>query len=233
MKPCSQNKPFCRQRNINANQPIIIPLRGPKTCNLVRKCLLLQSKCNKISYHWLAVDAVLRNLLQQQFPYTWPDYSIPYLGIYFTRSTKSLFLHNYLPLRAKIQADLHNMAKHDFSWWGRLAAFKMIQLLQILYLFRTLPIPIPASFFKSLQDLLSRFFWNGKKSRCSHSKLIKHRMYVGVGYIDFQDYFLANNLGIYRVHIQHLWPTKTMVIQCLAGNTDSILPTTTNNESVH
>lgn len=113
MKPCSQNKPFCRQRNINANQPIIIPLRGPKTCNLVRKCLLLQSKCNKISYHWLAVDAVLRNLLQQQFPYTWPDYSIPYLGIYFTRSTKSLFLHNYLPLRAKIQADLHNMAKHD------------------------------------------------------------------------------------------------------------------------
>lgn len=136
----------------------------------------------------------MQNLLQQQYPYTWADNSIPYLGIHCTRSTTSLFSRNYISLRTKIQDDLCKTAKYEFSWWGRLAAFKIIHLPQILYLFTTLPIPIPSSFFKSLQTMLSRYVWNGKKSRCSHAKLIKQRMYGGVGYIGFQDYFSASIL---------------------------------------
>lgn len=37
-------------------------------------------------------------------------------------------------------------------------------------------------------------FGMGKKSRCAHHKLIKHRLYGGVGYVDFQDYFSASIL---------------------------------------
>lgn len=137
----------------------------------------------------ISIDAVTGNLLQHQFPYTWAESSIPYLGIHLTRSTHSLFSYNYLPLRTKLQTDLLQLGKHKLSWWGRLAAFKMIHLPQVLYLFRNLPIPIPTSYFKSLQALLSRFIWQGTKSRCTHSQLIKHRMQGGLGYIDFQDYF--------------------------------------------
>lgn len=42
--------------------------------------------------------------------------------------------------------------------------------------------------------MLSQYVWHGKKSRCSHSKLIKHRLYGGVGYIGFRDYFSASIL---------------------------------------
>lgn len=111
----------------------------------------------------LGIDPITRNLLQQQFPYSWAESRIPYLGIHLTRSTKSLFAHNYLPLQGKIQTDLHKMDILEFSWWHRLAAFKMILLPQILYLFRNIPIPIPLSYFKSLQSLLARFIWKGKK----------------------------------------------------------------------
>lgn len=120
--------------------------------------------------------------------------SISYLGIQLTRFVKTLFQHNYLPLHIKIQQDLQNLTKCEFSWMGRLATYKMIQLPQILYFFRTVPIPIPVSFLKSLQTLLSRYVWQGKKSRCSHSRLIKNRLRGGVGYIDFHDYFSASIL---------------------------------------
>lgn len=93
-------------------------------------------KANETKSHILnlGIDAVMRNLLQQQFPYTWADTSISYLGIQLIRSTKSLFQHNYLLLRTKLQHDLHNMAKCEFSWMGGLAAFKMMQLPQVLSL---------------------------------------------------------------------------------------------------
>lgn len=99
----------------------------------------------------LGIDAIMRNLLQQTLPYTWADTSISYLSIQLTRSIKTLFQHNYLPLHTKLQQDLQNLDSCEFSWMGRLAAFKMIQLPQVLYIFKTLSIPIPASYFKSKQ----------------------------------------------------------------------------------
>lgn len=105
-----------------------------------------------------------------------------------------LFQHNYFPLDSKLQQDLQNLAKCEFSWMGKLAALKMIQLPQVLHIFRTLPIPIPASYFNSLQTVLSKHVWKGKKSRCSHSKLFKHGLSGGVGYIDFHNYFSASIL---------------------------------------
>lgn len=95
---------------------------------------------------------------------------------------------------SKISQTLIKLEKHEFSWWGRLSTFKMIHLPQVLYVFRCLPIPIPLSFFKTLQSILSKFIWKGKKSRCAHHKLIRHRMWGGVGYIDFQDYFYSSVL---------------------------------------
>lgn len=67
----------------------------------------------------------------------------------------------------------------------------MLKLHQILYLFRSLPIPIPATFFKTLQSYLKCFVWQKKWARCTHKKLIKHRSVGGTGYVDFRDYYYA------------------------------------------
>lgn len=103
------------------------------------------------------MDGVVGNLLQQTFPYTWEEHSIPYLGTHLTKSVNNLFQANYIPFCTKLQNGLALLAKYEFSWAERLAAFKMMHLPQLLYLFRTLPIPIPSKYFRILQAILTTF----------------------------------------------------------------------------
>ena len=149
----------------------------------------------------LRVDPITSNLLQHQFtPGQLQAYHIWVLTL--QKITQDLFAHNYIPMRTKIQQDLHKLGNIEFSWWGRLAAFKMIHLPQLLYLFCNLMIPVPTSYFRSLQVMLAKYVWKGKKSRCSHAKLIKHRLFGGVGYVDFRDYFSASVLTQMREWFQ-------------------------------
>lgn len=73
----------------------------------------------------------------------------------------------------------------------------MLHLPQILYLFRTLPIPIPKYFFKSLQMLLNKCIWKGSKPRIAITlpPLLKHKSAGCAGTIDFADYYTASLLG--------------------------------------
>lgn len=74
------------------------------------------------------MDVPTSNRLKMHFLYTWAQNSIMYLGIQLTNSTKTLFASNYLPLQTKLQNDLTRLAYVEFSWLGRLAAFKMFHL---------------------------------------------------------------------------------------------------------
>lgn len=103
---------------------------------------------------------------------------------------------------------------------GRLAAFKMLHLPLILYLFRTLPIPIPNFFFRSLQTLLNKCIWQGSKPRCAHSTLIKHKSAGGSGTIDFRDYYTALLLDQLTEWFQPC-PTK---LWCIIENLSLIHP---------
>lgn len=102
-------------------------------------------KVNKIKSNILdlGLDGTTRIFLSLSIPYKWAENGIPYLGITLTRSTKLLFQLNYTPFKSQMSKELQNMAKFELSWSGRLAAFKMCTLSKLLYLFRSLPIPIP------------------------------------------------------------------------------------------
>lgn len=112
---------------------------------------------NRVSYYkvnesksyilGLGIDTQLRQRLSSWFPYKWSDDSIKYLGIILTASTEALVAANYIPFLNSLSSKLHDIAKTEFLWSGRLAAFKMVILPQLIYLFRTLPIPIPNSYF--------------------------------------------------------------------------------------
>lgn len=117
--------------------------------------------------------------LSKQYPYTWAENYISYLGINLTKQVSSLFRANYVSFLNNLPKDLGNLSKYNFIWSGRLAAFKMVKLPQILYIFRSLSIPVPASFFASLQSILGKFTWEMFKASISRSNLIKHRL-VGV-----------------------------------------------------
>lgn len=70
----------------------------------------------------------------------------------------------------------------------------MLHLPQILYLFRTLPIPIPKYFFKCLHTLFNKYIWKGTKLRSAHLRLMKHKLAGGSGTIDSEDYYTASVL---------------------------------------
>lgn len=71
-------------------------------------------KLNTTKSHILDIklDATTINLLQTQYPFRWPDYSISYWGIQLTRSTKHLFSTNFKPLLHKLRLSSQNITKH-------------------------------------------------------------------------------------------------------------------------
>lgn len=79
------------------------------------------------------------------------------------------------------------------SWTGRLAAFKVLP--QILYIFSTVPIPVPKKILSNLQSSLFNFLWEGKKERCAFSKLSKTRGAGGAGIPVFTDYHMTAEDG--------------------------------------
>lgn len=116
------------------------------------------------------------------YPYAWDSRGIKYLGITLTPTTANLCKANYTPFLDKLRSKLRDMAKVELSWLGRLAAFKMTVLPQLIYLFRMLPIPVipvPNYFFSTAQSAINKYLWQGKKARCAFSKLVMTRRVGG------------------------------------------------------
>lgn len=150
--------------------------------------------CSKSLILDLGVTPKDRTTLQHSLPYTWSSKGIPYLGITLTNHTSSLIDANLKPLITKLTTQVTNIAKHEISWLGRLAALKMLILPQILYTFRVLPITIPEHYLKSLSSLQWKLLWGTKKARCSQATLIPHKRAGGAGLIDVHDYMWATRL---------------------------------------
>lgn len=81
------------------------------------------------------------SLLQHSFKFAWNETFIKYLGINLTP-----------PMFRKLDTDLQTWSKHNFSWTGRVNLIKMTLLPKLLYLFRSLPIPIKRAYIKSFQS---------------------------------------------------------------------------------
>lgn len=108
-----------------------------------------------------------------------------------TNPLSQLFKQNFEPLVISFEKEMNRLKKYYHSWSGRLAAYKMFLLPKLLYLFRALLIQLPVSFYNNMQRSLSKFIWDSKKARTTHSILIKHRKVGGMGIPDIRDYHIA------------------------------------------
>ena len=112
--------------------------------------------------------------LKQSFNFSWNETSIQYLGIALAAKTEALYDLNYPPLYKKMEADLKIWSRFNLSWLGRINSVKMTLFPRILYLFRSLPIPIRRNHLKSLQSKLLKFIWGTSGYRVPHDTLIRH-----------------------------------------------------------
>uniref|UniRef100_A0A803J671 Reverse transcriptase domain-containing protein n=1 Tax=Xenopus tropicalis TaxID=8364 RepID=A0A803J671_XENTR len=134
------------------------------------------------------------SLLKSSYKFEWQQSSIKYLGIHVSFSEKNLFKENFVPMLSKFQKLTQDWMYKDISWLGRIAAIKCNLLPKILYLFRTIPINIPAKFFTSLQGLVSKFIWQKRRPRIAYNTMTNAKNKGGLALPNFKKYYQACHL---------------------------------------
>uniref|UniRef100_A0A9J8AZK4 Reverse transcriptase domain-containing protein n=1 Tax=Cyprinus carpio carpio TaxID=630221 RepID=A0A9J8AZK4_CYPCA len=117
-----------------------------------------------------------------------------YLGINITRLYTDLFKANYNPILKKLESDFQRWSVTYLSLTGKINCVKMNVLPRLLYLFQSLPIFLPKSFFQSINRLLSSFIWGGKRPRICREFLEKPKKDGGLALPNLQNYYWAANL---------------------------------------
>lgn len=132
---------------------------------------------------------------QTSLPFSWSTSRLLYLGITLTPNLSDIFTANYPPILRQISNLLTQWSSLPLSWIGKINVIKMAILPKILYLFRVLPIPVPAYFLRILQRKALTFVWGSLKPR-----LPKHTLYLpkpkgGLGFPNFTTYYHAAQLA--------------------------------------
>uniref|UniRef100_A0A3B3HJQ5 Reverse transcriptase domain-containing protein n=1 Tax=Oryzias latipes TaxID=8090 RepID=A0A3B3HJQ5_ORYLA len=114
--------------------------------------------------------------------------SFVYLGITVTQKPCDLFKENFGKLQVTIQQDLAKWSPLYLSLVGRVNVVKMSVLPRFLYLFQSIPVYIPNSYFKKLDSIISAFIWNGKKPRLRKEHLQKAKQHGGFSLPNLRQY---------------------------------------------
>ena len=94
-----------------------------------------------------------------------------YLGIKISPHVDKIVPGNYNPIVEKVTQLVDRWTKLPISMIGRVNVLKMSILPKFLYLFQSIPLAPPSSFFPSLRKLFSNFIWNNRRPRLRLSLL--------------------------------------------------------------
>lgn len=133
-------------------------------------------------------------IMDTDLPFCISKSGFKYLGINITRSYTGLFKANYSPILKRLESDFQRWSVIYLSLAGKINCVKMNVLPRLLYLFQSLPIFLPKSFFQSTNRLLSSFIWGGKKPRIRRELLERPKKDGGLALPNLLNYYWAANL---------------------------------------
>uniref|UniRef100_A0A8C5MYW4 Reverse transcriptase domain-containing protein n=1 Tax=Leptobrachium leishanense TaxID=445787 RepID=A0A8C5MYW4_9ANUR len=133
-------------------------------------------------------------LLRDSFTFRWCPHRLHYLGIYLTAHISQLYTSNYPDMIKHIKSLLRQWSSYSISWMGCIYALKMTALPKLLYLFRTLPVPLPLMILHDLQSAFYRYVWQGKKPRVSRLILRRPKLHGGLAVPDLALYYKSAQL---------------------------------------
>lgn len=103
----------------------------------------------------------------------------------------------------KLLADLSSWSKHDLFWLGLINSGKMTLLPRLLYLFRSLPIPIKKAQLLQFQSKIIKFVWGSKGHRCSKDVLFRSKRQGGLALPNIWWYYHAAQLAQIAIAYSH------------------------------
>lgn len=131
---------------------------------------------------------------EADLPFSVSESGFKYLGINITPTFSGLYEGNFTPLLGKLKSDLQRWSTIYLSLAGKINCIKMNVLPRFLYLFQSIPIFLPKSFFRSLDGLILSFVWGGKISRIRKIFLERPKQDGGLALPNFMFYYWAANL---------------------------------------
>ena len=147
------------------------------------------------------------------FSFKWPRNGIKYLGIYITPTVDQLFEANYPRLINKIRADIDRWTVLPLSLIGRIESVRMNILPRLLYPFQMLPVSVPTATFNSLNKLISRFIWQGRRPRIRFKTLQLAKTEGGLALPNLKYYFWAAQLRPLTSWIENDESTRWLKIE--------------------
>ena len=84
-----------------------------------------------------------------------------------------MYTENYKTLMKEIKDDINRWRDIPCSWKGRIKIVRMTIQLKAIYRFNAIPIIVPIAFFTELEQKISKFIRNTKKTSYSQSNLEK------------------------------------------------------------
>ena len=156
------------------------------------------------------VNPLATQLKQTDLPFLLSQSGFKYLGVNITRSYKMLLSANFSQLVSQTKNDLQRWNKLPLTLTGRINTVKMTILPKFLYLFQTIPIFLPKSFFQNLNKLISSFIWADRRPRINMRLLQEQKTDGGLALPNFQYYHWAANTHklLYWFHSsQSSWST--------------------------